>query len=113
MLAAGLSLLSDKRSESLSYATTVGGTYTTLTGWVLTIDRVPAPVFEEQTQAGEVQQTATAKGPLSPAIVRGYFIKDANNEKWAVEGVKTEQQQILTLSRIKVTKRAPDRGNFA
>jgi hypothetical protein len=70
ILAAGLSVLSTVRSESLSYAATQSGSYTALTGWVLTIDRLPSPVFNDQTQAGEVQQTATLKGPLTPAITR-------------------------------------------
>lgn len=113
ILASGLSMLATVRSESLSYCSTVGGTYTALTGWVLLIDRLPAPVFNDENQAGEVQQTATLKGPLSPALQRGWFIKDGNNEIWAVEGVKGEQQQVCTLMRTKVTKRGPDRGGFA
>ena len=113
ILASGLSVLATVRSESLSYCATVGGTYTALTGWVLTIDRIPAPVFNDQAQAGEVAQTATLKGPLSPALQRGWFITDGNGDKWAIEGVKTEQQQVCTLARTKVTKRGPDRGGFA
>lgn len=113
ILAAGLSVLSSARSESLSYCATLSGTYTALTGWVMTIDRTAAPVFADQTQSGEVAQTATLKGPLTPVMVRGYFITDGNSQKWAVEGVKTEQQQVVTLMRTKVTTRAPDRGNFS
>lgn len=113
ILAAGLSSLATLRGESLSYCATVSGTYVALTGWVLVIDRVPAPAFNDQTQAGEVAQTATLKGPLSPALARGYFITDGNGQKWSVEGVKTEQQQVCTLMRTKVTKRGPDRGGFA
>lgn len=113
ILASGLSLLSSVRSESLSYATTLAGSYTALTGWVLTIDRLPAPVFSDQAQVGEVVQTATLKGPVTPALARGYFITDGNGQIWAVEGVKTEQQQVCTLMRTKVTTRAPDRGNFS
>lgn len=113
ILAAGHSALSSVRSESLSYSSTVSGSYTALTGWVLIIDRLPAPVFNDQAQAGEVAQTATLKGPLSPALQRGWFITDGNSQKWSIEGVKTEQQQVCTLMRTKVTTRAPDRGNFS
>lgn len=113
ILATGLSTLSSTRSESLSYSSTLAGSYTALTGWVLIIDRLPAPVFDDQAQSGEVAQTATLKGPLSPALQRGWFITDGNGQKWAIEGVKTEQQQICTLMRTKVTTRAPDRGNFS
>jgi len=113
ILASGLASLSTDRGESLSYCATLAGSYTALTGWVLTIDRVQGPVFADQGQGGEVAQTATLKGPVTPAMVRGYFITDGNSQKWAVEGVKTEQQQVCTLSRTKVTIRAPDRGNFA
>lgn len=113
ILASGLSLLSSVRSDAPSYSATYGGSYTALTGFVLIIDRLPAPAFNEQSQAGEIAQTATLKGPLSPVISRGQFVKDGNNDIWSVEGVKTEQQQICTLMRAKVTKRGPDRGGFA
>ena len=113
ILAAGLTVLSGTRSESLTYCATLAGTYAALTGWVLTIDRLPAPVFDGQSQVGEIAQTATLKGPLTPVLARGNFITDGNGQKWSVEGVKTEQQQICTLMRTKVTTRAPDRGNFS
>lgn len=113
ILASGLSLLSSVRSDAPSYSATFAGTYTPLTGFVLIIDRLPAPAFNEERQAGEIAQTATLKGPLTPALSRGQFVKDGNNDIWAVEGVKAEQQQICTLMRTKVTKRGPDRGGFA
>lgn len=113
ILASGLSALSSARSESLSYCATLAGSYTALTGWVLTIDRLPSPLFEGKSQADEVAQTATLKGPLTPVMARGYFITDGNSQKWSIEGVKTEQQQICTLMRTKVTKRGPDRGDAA
>ena len=113
ILATGLATLSTLRSDTVSYSTTKGGSYTALTGWVLIIDRIPPPVFNDQTQAGESQQTATLKGPLTPALLRGYFILDGNGDYWSVEGVKTEQQQICALMRTKVTKRGPDRAGTA
>lgn len=113
ILAAGLSALATVRGDTLSYCATLGGSYTALTGWVLIIDRLPAPAFNEQSQSGEIAQTATLKGPLSPALQRGWFITDGNSQKWAIEGVKTEQQQICTLMRTKVTTKSPDRGSFS
>lgn len=113
ILATGHAHLATVRGESLSYSATVGGSYTALTGWVMLIDRLPAPVFNDQSQAGEVAQTATLKGPLTPALQRGWFVTDGNGDKWSIEGVKTEQQQVCTLMRTKVTARAPDRGNFS
>jgi hypothetical protein len=113
ILATGLAKLATTRGESLTYSATFSGTYAALTGWVLTIDRIPAPTFDDASQAGEVAETATLKGPLSPALQRGWFITDGNSNKWSIEGVKTEQQQVCTLMRTKVTKRAPDRGSFS
>lgn len=112
-LAAALSILSDAKGESLTYATTLAGSYSALTGFVLHIDRLPAPAFSEESQAGEVAQTATLKGPLSPALARGYVVLDGNGQYWAIEGVKTEAQQVCTCQRTKVTKRGPNRGDFA
>ena len=109
-LATALSALSIAKGDSLTYATTKGGSYSALTGWVLHVERLSAPIFGDQAQAGEVVQSATLKGPLTPVMARGYFVLDGNGLYWAVEGVKTEAQQICVLMRTKVTERAPNRG---
>lgn len=116
-LTTALSTISDAKAESLSYATTVNGSYTALDGFVIHQDRIPAPVYDDLGNVVKQRFTGYLKGPVTPLMVRGYFIKDskpATALTWAVEGIKIEEQQIVTIWREERAGVAgPDRGASA
>lgn len=101
------------KGEALSYATTQGGAYTALTGFVLLKSRVD-PVMQDDQRGMEMQlQGATLKGPLTPALTQGQFVKDSSvspAEIYYVEAVKVEAQQISSLRRSPVLTGTPNRN---
>ena len=112
-LAQAHAALSPFKGESLSYAATQAGSYTTLTGFVLLKARVD-PVMHDDGRGMEMQmQQATLKGPLTPALATGQFIKDSSvtpAEIYSVESVKVEAQQIANLRRSPVLAGTPNRN---
>lgn len=116
MLTASLSALSSYKSESLSYATSHGASFTTLTGFVIHQERVGAPIYDDNNRCIGQRRTAYLKGPVTPLMATLYEVKDslpATPVIWAVEGVKIEQQQIVTLWREERFASGPDRGAVA
>lgn len=111
------SLLSTYKGCSLAYATVAGGSFTALTGFDIIQERVSAPIYDENNRVVAQRRTAYLKGPVSPLMALGYQIKDsapATPVTWAVEGVKIEAQQIVTLWREeRVGNYGPDRGASA
>lgn len=102
-LAAGLAALATAKGDALSYATSVGGTYTALTGWVIHPQpSIPGYSHDDERHLETQTELAIAKGPLSPVIATGYYLKDtANGDRvWYVESVATDLQQIVNLRRI-------------
>ncbi len=99
---------------TLGYRTSSSGSYTTLTAgsWVFHKDRVPQAQYDERGQLAETIHTATLKGPLSPALVKGYYIQvgGSASDEWIVENVMTKGQQIALCRRISVGDLGPDRG---
>ena len=116
-LASALSAIATAKGESLSYATAAGQSFTALTGFVIHQDRVSEPVHDERGQVVAQRRRATLKGPVSPLMALGYQVKDSKPTTpltWAVEGVKIEEQQIVTLMREeRVGSYGPDRGASA
>jgi hypothetical protein len=111
ILAAGLASLASIKGDVLTYCATYGGTYAALTGFVIHVDRVQ-PIRDGQGHIEEQEETATAKGPATPLLVVGYFVKDTANADriWLVEGVKVDQQQIARLRRFTQGTATPNRG---
>jgi hypothetical protein len=115
-LTAGLLSLSGYKSESLSYATSHGGSFTALTGFVIGQERVGAPIYDDANRCIGQRRTAYLKGPTTPLMATLYEVKDSLPTTpliWAVEGVKIEQQQIVTLWREERFASGPDRGAVA
>ncbi len=111
-LAQALAALGTFKGDALSYCATVAGSYTALTGFIIHVDRVDAVRSNDGGMIEEQWETATLKGPLSPALSVGYFIKDTlnNNRVWYLEGIKVDQQQIARLRRIDQGIATPNRG---
>ncbi len=116
-MASALASLATFKGEALSYATAHGQSFTALTGFVIHPDRVAAPVYDEHGRVIAQKRSAYLKGPVSPLLAIGYEIKDSSPTTpvvWAVEGIKLDQQQIVTLSRQEVVGvYGPDRGASA
>lgn len=114
LLTTALSVISTNKSEALSYATAAGQSFTSMTGFVIHQDRIAAPVYNENGRVIAQRMTGYVKGPVTPLMALGYQIKDstpATPLTWAVEGVKIEQQQIITIWREeRVGVNSPDRG---
>jgi hypothetical protein len=112
-----LSTLSTFKGDSLSYATSAGGSFTALTGFIIQQEPVPEPDFNDGNHTPMQTRRAICKGPITPAFAIGYQIKDSTQSPaltWAVEGVLFESQQIATLSRKeRVLSAGPDRGASA
>lgn len=111
-LAAGLAALAAVKGDVLTYSATFAGTYAALTGFVIHVDRVQ-PVTDTPSHIEEQEETATVKGPTTPLLVAGYFVKDTANADriWYVEGVKIDQQQIARLRRVTQGAVSPNRGS--
>lgn len=105
------------KDESLQYATTSGGTYVNLDGFVIHQDLLTEPVYDNSDRVASQTRRAYLKGPVTPALAIGYRIKDNTQTPpliWAIEGVMFECQQIATLSRQeRVGVAGPDRGASA
>jgi hypothetical protein len=116
-LASALSAIATAKGEVLSYATAHGQSFTALTGFVIHQDRVGEPTHDDQGRVVSQVRRAVLKGPVSPLMAKGYEIKDSKPTTpivWAVEGVKIEEQQIVTLMREeRVGPYGPDRGASA
>lgn len=111
-LAQALSGVSAFKGESLQYRTTHGGSLTALpAGFILHRDRVPPPVFVQDTQSENETKEGTLKGPLSPAMAIGYEVVDSNGEAWAVYSLMSDQQQICRVRRSRKIAMNPDRGH--
>jgi hypothetical protein len=110
IFATGLAQLATVKGESVGYRVGTSGSYTTLTGFVLNIDRLPAPAMDPDHQSQETLITATLKGPVTPLLVRGYQVKDnVSGITFAVESVKIDTQQVVILNSINTQQFAPDR----
>ncbi len=113
-LTLALSTLATAKGESLQYATTIGGAYTTLTGFVLHQERVGEPIYNEHDRADAQAFNAILKGPATPLMVVGYEVKDViTGLRWAVESVKLDVQQVCRLSRRVDITHTPNRGGAA
>ena len=111
-LAAGLAALASIKGDVLTYCATQNGTYTALTGFVIHVARVEPIRDGGERHIEELQESATVKGPLTPVLARGAFIKDTlnGNTIWYIEAVKTDQQQVATCRRTTQLDATPDRG---
>jgi hypothetical protein len=116
-LSRALLIVSDGKEELLQYATSAGGSFVSLVGFVIHQDLLAEPNFDENSRAPTQTRRAYCKGPVTPALAIGYQIKDNTQSPplvWAVEGVIFECQQIATLSRQeRVLFSGPDRGASA
>jgi hypothetical protein len=109
-----LDALATAKGESLQYATTLGGSYTAMSGFVLHQDLVSEPVYNEHDRADSQSFSATLKGPVTPALAVGYEVKDTvTGLRWAVESVMVDVQQICRLMRRVERTRGPNRGGAA
>ena len=112
-----LGIISTARGETLQYATSAGGSFTSLSGFTIHQERVPEPIFDDNGRVVSQIRRAVCKGPASPLLAIGYQIKDVNQTPdmtWAVEGVMVADQQIATLYRQeRVGVAGPDRGASA
>ena len=121
MIASGLTralaVISADKEEDLAYATTPGGAFTALTGFVIHQDLLTEPTYDDDSRGGSQTRRAYCKGPVSPRLLIGYQIRDNTQIPamiWAVEGVISECQQIATLARQeRVNGTGPDRGASA
>lgn len=110
-LAGALSALATVKGESVGYRTGTSGAFTTLTGFVLIMQRVPEPSYSADDMQEQQVFSAVLKGPVSPAMVVGYQIQDSvTSFVWSVRSVKIDVQQVCALERTDVTKFTPDRG---
>ena len=111
-MASALSQISTFDGLTLGYRTGTSGAFTTLTGFVMHKDRLPSTQFDDRRDVEMTLQTATLKGPLSPALAKGYQVQvdSSASDIWSVENVMVKGQQIALLQRRPVHTLAPDRG---
>lgn len=116
-LTRALQIIAEGKEESLEYATTPGGAFTALTGFVIHQDLMAEPTYDDDHRGPTQTRRAYCKGPVSPRLSIGYQVRDNTQIPaliWAVEGVIFECQQIATLSRQeRVLGSGPDRGASA
>ncbi len=112
LLASAIASLATTKGDSLTYCATLSGSYTALTGFIIHVDRVQPVTMNDSRHTEEQEETATVKGPSTPALVRGYFVKDVTNgnKVWYVEAVKFDQQQIARCRRVNQLDATPDRA---
>lgn len=110
IFASGFTVLADVHGHSVSYATTYAGTYTALTGFLLIKDR-PAPRSQDDDHGMQVQSLGgTLKGPLTPAMIFGRFIKDVGTGQiYTCLEPKFEAQQIARVEVVDPKQFGPDR----
>ncbi len=98
IFATGLAELATVHGHSVSYSATYGGSYTALPGFLL-IQQRPSAHTQDDAHGAEVQVLgAVLKGPLTPAMLDGYFIKDVNSGQiYSCRKPKFEAQQIANL----------------
>jgi hypothetical protein len=110
IFATGLAELATVHGHSVSYCATYGGTYVALPGFLL-IQQRPVPHSQDEAHGMEVQLLgAVLKGPLTPAMVDGYFIKDVNSGQiYSCRKPKLEAQQIANLEVATPQVFGPDR----
>ena len=116
-LTRALQIIAEGKEESLEYATTPGGAFTALTGFVIHQELMAEPTYDDDHRGPTQTRRAYCKGPVSPRLSIGYQVRDNTQIPaltWAVEGVIFECQQIATLSRQeRVLGSGPDRGASA
>jgi hypothetical protein len=111
ILAAGLAQLATAKGESIGYhATSPTGPFGALTGFVLNIDRLPPLTQDPDHEQEIVLTTGHLKGPVTPLMVRGYYVKDnVSGTVFAVQSVKLDVQQSCLLESVQVATFTPDR----
>ncbi len=111
-LAAGLAALASIKGDALTWCATQAGSYAALTGFVIHVDRVEPVRMDDNQHIEKLIETATVKGPLTPVLARGYYIKDTLNSNlvWYVEAVKVDQQQVARCRRVTQLAVTPNRG---
>ena len=111
-LASALGAVSSFKGDTIGYRTSNSGSFTTLTGFVFHKDRVPVANFDDQGRAEVVAMTAYLKGPLTPAMVKGYQIQigGSSSDIWSVDSVMVDGQQICLCRRQQVQSLGPNRG---
>jgi len=109
-LAAAHAALATAKGESIGYRVGTSGAFTTLAGFILIQDRVPA-FSQDGDHHDEVQvRSGTLKGPVTPAMVKGYQIQDTiTGYVWSVQAVKIDSQQVCLLELTQVGTLGPDR----
>ncbi len=111
IFATGLAELATVHGHSVSYSTTYGGSYTALPGFLLIAQRPPPHEQDDDHQMMVQRQGAVLKGPLTPAMVDGYFIKDVNTGLiYSCRTPKFEAQQIANLEYTDPKLFGPDRN---
>ena len=108
----GMGLLA--QSSGLSWATTVDGTYTAFTDGHLQFDAPTIEEYDEVEARTEIRETATLYIPDDgTTIAKGYFVKDQNDDKWAVLGVKKQIGKTMhLLARVEGDTIQGDRGDI-
>jgi hypothetical protein len=113
-MATALSAISSLDGITLGYRVASSGSYTTLTAgqFVFHKDRIPQAQYDERGALSQTIETATLKGPLTPALARGYYIQvgASSADEWIIESVMVKGQQIALCRRCDVHDLGPDRG---
>lgn len=110
-LSTGLTVLATAKGESLQYATAPGQAFAAMTGFVLVQERPEDADHDSDTEVEAQTMRASLKGPVTPALPRGYQIKDLiTGFTWAVESNVIDVQQVCRLSRRVQLTITPNRG---
>lgn len=112
LITSGLAALATAKSESLSYATAHGQSFTAMTGFVLIQARPPLPVDDPAFATYMQSRDAVLKGPLTPALHVNYEVKDIiTNLIWSVVSEpKVDVQQVAILRLVADTTHSPNRN---
>jgi len=113
ILALGLAVFVDINGDALGYRVGTSGSFTALPGFTINHDRIGEPQYDDDDRVMAQRETATVKGPLAPVLVKGYQVQDSGGSTWAIESVKSDQQQVCTLWREVVAEHGPDRKDNA
>ena len=80
MIASGLTralaVLSTDKEEDLEYATSAGGSFSALSGFVIHQDLLTEPTYDDDSHGGSQTRRAYCKGPVSPRLSIGYQVRD-------------------------------------
>ncbi len=112
IMADTLAVIAELKGDVVEYGPAAAGPWVSLPGFVMHPAQVQ-PRSHDDTAGMEIQEEGNiAKGPLTPALVVGQFLRDVTNGNrvWCVEGVMTDLQQIITLRRVSQGRRTPGRG---